>query len=90
MKLKMTTMPTKAQRKKDIEDGAIMSYEDDEVRIQIAEAIFPKSHLLLSSSSQITFRDAEGRLWVSTEPYTLVVTKEVNSDDEQADESKLD
>ena len=81
---------TKKERKKDIEEGNHIIYLEDEARVQIAEAMLHKTHIVGLSEGLIAFRDAEGRLWQSSEPYTLVVTKEVNSDDEQEDSDKVD
>ena len=80
---------TKAEREKDWDEGLILLLSEDECRVQIAKTQFHKAHIFLASPTEIVFKDNEGRLWKSTEPYTIVVTKEVNSDDEE-DEDKLD
>jgi hypothetical protein len=72
---------TKAERKKCKDDDRFYIEFEDECRIQIAEAKWDKAHLSISSDKIIEFIDVAGRLWRSTEPYTIVVTKEINSDD---------
>ena len=55
----------------------------DIVRIQIGTALYPNSEYIGTLYSRgIMFYDSEGRFWSSTERYTLVLTKERNSDDE--------
>ena len=82
-------MITKAERQAKIEEGYDWIYEQDECRIQIAEAMFQKCHIVSATDGSISFRDGEGRYWQSTEPYTIVVTKEINADDE-GDEGNVD
>jgi len=71
------------QDRQDFEDkGFSPVWECDECRIEIGAATWAKAHVVMADQDQIIFRDAEGRKWHSNERYTLVVTKEINDDDE--------
>jgi hypothetical protein len=74
---------TKAERKKCKDDCRFYIEFEDECRFQIAEAKWDKAYVVYSAADMIEFIDPQGRLWRSTEPYTIVVTKEINSDDEE-------
>jgi len=74
---------TKAERKKDIEEGWLGWYECDECRIEIGNAVWRNAHVIAADYHVITFRDKDGYLWKSNERYTLVVSREINEDDEE-------
>ena len=77
---------TKSDRK-DLEGKLLGVFECDECRIEIGAATWARAHVIMADQDQIHFRDAEGRYWQSNEKYTLVVTREINEDDEEGDEN---
>jgi hypothetical protein len=56
--------------------------EGDICYIQIKEAKFQGAVFLKAWGGEIVFKDSAGKIWQSTEPYTLAVTKQVNDDDD--------
>ena len=74
------------QERKELRDKHFWQVlECDECRIEIGTATWYKAHVIMSDHDMIAFTDDKGRQWQSNERYTLVVTKEINEDDEQDD-----
>jgi len=70
--------------KKEQEGGSIRGIFDfDLYRVEIGAATFVNVHVEIAGERMIQFIDRQNRLWRSTAPYTMVVSKEINEDDEE-------